>query len=136
MKYALAAGLAVMLGLTGVTIGYGQTAIQSTPTRKILAIGTINPGVEPESDSYLRDLGITLIAAVGGAPRGRYRMSVAEPTGTRSENRGGHLNPPFFSLEVVAEGGLARQLATGAKDASFSDSSTLVAGFLRSSLST
>jgi hypothetical protein len=48
MKYALATGLAVMLGLAAVTTGYGQTAIQSTPTTKILAIGTINPGVEPE----------------------------------------------------------------------------------------
>src|ERR1700751_237487 len=48
MKYALATGLAVMLGLAGVTTGYGQTAMQSTPTTKILAIGTINPGVEPE----------------------------------------------------------------------------------------
>ena len=48
MKYALAAGIAVMLGLAAVTTGYGQTAIQSTPTTKILAIGTINPGVEPE----------------------------------------------------------------------------------------
>src|SRR5215510_15176103 len=48
MKYALAAGLAVMLGLAGVTTRYGQTAMQSTPTTKILAIGTINPGVEPE----------------------------------------------------------------------------------------
>jgi hypothetical protein len=48
MKYALAAGLAVMLGLAGVTTGYGQTATQSTPTTKILTIGTINPGVEPE----------------------------------------------------------------------------------------
>ena len=48
MKYALAAGLAVMLGLAGVTTGYGQAAMQSTPTTKILAIGTINPGVEPE----------------------------------------------------------------------------------------
>src|ERR1700745_2104040 len=48
MKSAPAAGLAVMLGLAGVTTGYGQTAIQSTPTTKILAIGTINPGVEPE----------------------------------------------------------------------------------------
>ena len=48
MKYALAAGLAVMLGLAAVTTGYGQTAMQSTPTTKILAIGTINLGVEPE----------------------------------------------------------------------------------------
>ena len=48
MKWALAVGLAVMLGLAGVTTGYGQTAMQSTPTTKILAIGTINPGVERE----------------------------------------------------------------------------------------
>src|SRR6516165_2473859 len=48
MKYALAAGIAVMLGLAGVTTGDGQTAMQSTPTTKILAIGTINPGVERE----------------------------------------------------------------------------------------
>ena len=47
MKHALAAGLAVMLGLAGITTGYGQTAMQPTPTTKILAIGTINPGVDP-----------------------------------------------------------------------------------------
>ena len=48
MKYARVAGLAVMLGIAGLTTGYGQTAMQSTPTTKILAIGAINPGVEPE----------------------------------------------------------------------------------------
>ena len=48
MKYPRVAGLAVMLGLAGLTTGHGQTAMQSTPTTKILAIGTINPGVEPE----------------------------------------------------------------------------------------
>src|SRR5215831_2108820 len=48
MKYALAAGLSVMLGLAVVRTGYGPTAMRSTPTTKILAIGTINPGVEPE----------------------------------------------------------------------------------------
>jgi hypothetical protein len=48
MKYALIAGLAAILGLTGITTGYGQAAMQSTPTTKILAIGTINPGVKPE----------------------------------------------------------------------------------------
>ena len=48
MKYALAAGIAVMLGLAAVTTGYGQTAMQSTPTTKVLAIGTVNPGVERE----------------------------------------------------------------------------------------
>ena len=47
MKYALAAGLAVMLGLAAVPTEYGQTAMQPTLTTKILAIGTINPGVEP-----------------------------------------------------------------------------------------
>ena len=45
MKYALTAGLAVMLGLAGITTGGGQTAMQPTPTTKILATGTINPGV-------------------------------------------------------------------------------------------
>jgi hypothetical protein len=40
--------LAVMLGLASVTTGYGQTVMQTTPTTKILAIGTINPGVERE----------------------------------------------------------------------------------------
>jgi hypothetical protein len=48
MKYALTAGLAVMLGLAGITTGYGQITMQPTPTTKILAIGTINPGAEPE----------------------------------------------------------------------------------------
>jgi hypothetical protein len=48
LKYALAAGFAVLLGLAGATTGYGQAAIQSTPTTKLLAIGTINPGVERE----------------------------------------------------------------------------------------
>src|SRR5215470_15223263 len=46
MKHAPTAGLAVMLGVAGVPTGYGQTTMQSTPTTKILAIGTINPGVE------------------------------------------------------------------------------------------
>lgn len=48
MKFALAAGFAIMLGLASATTGYGQTAMQPTPTTKILAIGTINPGVERE----------------------------------------------------------------------------------------
>jgi hypothetical protein len=37
-----------MLGLAGITTGYGQIAMQPTPTTKILAIGTVNPGIEPE----------------------------------------------------------------------------------------
>jgi hypothetical protein len=48
MKFALAAGFATMLGLASATTGYGQTAMQQTPTTKILAIGTINPAVERE----------------------------------------------------------------------------------------
>jgi hypothetical protein len=47
-EYALAAGLAVMLSLASTATGYGQTPMQSTPTTKVLAIGTINPGVERE----------------------------------------------------------------------------------------
>ena len=47
MKCALTAGLAVTLGLAGAGAGYGQTAMQPTPTTKILAIGTINPEVDP-----------------------------------------------------------------------------------------
>ena len=35
-----------MLGLASATTGYGQTAMQPTPTTKILAIGTINPSVD------------------------------------------------------------------------------------------
>ncbi len=46
MKVALAAGFVMILGLTTATTGYGQTAMQPTPTTKILAIGTINPGVD------------------------------------------------------------------------------------------
>ena len=46
MKFALVIGFATMLGLASVTAGYGQTAMQPTPTTKILAIGTINPGVD------------------------------------------------------------------------------------------
>ena len=42
MKRALTASLA--LSLTGIETGYAQTA--TTPTTKILAIGTINPGVD------------------------------------------------------------------------------------------
>ena len=41
--YALAAMLCVAIATTG----YGQTAMQSTPTTKILAIGTVNAGVDP-----------------------------------------------------------------------------------------
>lgn len=46
MKFALVIGFATMLGLASATTGYGQAAMQPTPTTKILAIGTINPGVD------------------------------------------------------------------------------------------
>jgi hypothetical protein len=48
MKHALTAGLAMALSFAGMAPGYAQTAMQPTPTTKILAIGTVNPGVERE----------------------------------------------------------------------------------------
>jgi hypothetical protein len=48
MKHALTTGLVVALSLAGITTEYGQTAMQPTPTTKILAIGTVNRGVERE----------------------------------------------------------------------------------------
>jgi hypothetical protein len=53
MKAVLAAGLALAFCLVGPDTGYTQSAVPSTaapaptPTTKILAIGTINPGVDP-----------------------------------------------------------------------------------------
>jgi hypothetical protein len=47
MKYALAAALMLMFNLIGPNPGYAQSPAASTPTTKILAIGTINPGVDP-----------------------------------------------------------------------------------------
>ena len=47
MKHALAAGLMLTLGLIGPNAGHAQSATTSTPTTKILAIGTVNPGVDP-----------------------------------------------------------------------------------------
>ena len=46
MKRALTASLALALSLTGIETGYAQSAPTPTPTTKILAIGTINPGVD------------------------------------------------------------------------------------------
>ena len=46
MQQTLAAGLALMVGVAGSGAGYAQPATTSTPTTKILAIGTINPGVD------------------------------------------------------------------------------------------
>ena len=45
MKHALAAGLALMFGAADSGSGYAQPPTL-TPTTKILAIGTINPGVD------------------------------------------------------------------------------------------
>ena len=46
MKRALTASLALALSLTGTETGYAQSAPTPTPTTKILALGTINPGVD------------------------------------------------------------------------------------------
>jgi len=47
MKHALSAGLMLIFSLFGPNSGYTQPMTTSTPTTKILAIGTINPGVDP-----------------------------------------------------------------------------------------
>ena len=47
MKHALSAGLMLMFSLFGPNSGYAQPMTTSTRTTKILAIGTINPGVDP-----------------------------------------------------------------------------------------
>jgi hypothetical protein len=47
MKHALSAGLMLIFSLLGPNSGYAQPMTTSTPTTKILAIGTINPGVDP-----------------------------------------------------------------------------------------
>jgi hypothetical protein len=48
MKGALAAALAPLLvGLTSLGYGHAQPAAPPTPTTRILAIGTVNPGVDP-----------------------------------------------------------------------------------------
>jgi hypothetical protein len=47
MKHALTAGMMLVLGLMGPDTGHAQSATTSTPTTKILAIGTVNPGVDP-----------------------------------------------------------------------------------------
>jgi hypothetical protein len=41
------AGLMLIFSLFGPNSGYAQPMTTSTPTTKILAIGTINPGVDP-----------------------------------------------------------------------------------------
>lgn len=47
MKHVLAAGLMLMISLIGTSSGYAQPAATSTPTTKILAIGTVTPGIDP-----------------------------------------------------------------------------------------
>ena len=47
MKHAVSAGLMLIFSLFGPNSGYAQPMTTSTPTAKILAIGTINPGVDP-----------------------------------------------------------------------------------------
>jgi hypothetical protein len=47
MKHALSAGLMLIFSLFGPNSGYAQPMTTSPPTTKILAIGTINPGVDP-----------------------------------------------------------------------------------------
>jgi hypothetical protein len=47
MKHALSAGLMLIFSLVGPNSGYAQPVTTLTPTTKILAIGTINPGVDP-----------------------------------------------------------------------------------------
>jgi hypothetical protein len=46
MKDTLTAGLALILSLAGSVAGHAEPTTTSTPTTKILAIGTINPGVD------------------------------------------------------------------------------------------
>jgi hypothetical protein len=47
MKTALASALALIIGLMSAGIGHARSATPPTPTTRILAIGTINPGVDP-----------------------------------------------------------------------------------------
>jgi hypothetical protein len=47
MKAALASGLALVICLMSSDFGKAQSAAPPTPTTRILAIGTVNPGVDP-----------------------------------------------------------------------------------------
>src|ERR1700761_9374241 len=47
MKATFAIGLALVIGLAGSGAGHAQSAVTPTPTTRILAIGTINPGADP-----------------------------------------------------------------------------------------
>jgi hypothetical protein len=47
MKAALASALALIICLLSSGAGHAQAADPPTPTTRILAIGTVNPGVDP-----------------------------------------------------------------------------------------
>jgi hypothetical protein len=47
MKHAFSAGLMLIFSLFAPNSGYARPMTTSTPTTKILAIGTIDPGVDP-----------------------------------------------------------------------------------------
>jgi hypothetical protein len=48
MKITLASGVAALIiSLTSSGLGHAQSASPPTPTTRILAIGTLNPGVDP-----------------------------------------------------------------------------------------
>jgi hypothetical protein len=50
MKFTFASGFtALIICLMGAGIGHAQSANPPTPTTRILAIGTINPGVDPST---------------------------------------------------------------------------------------
>jgi hypothetical protein len=53
MKHVLAAGLTLILGLISPVSSHAQSAPPSTPTTKILAIGELNPGVDPAKASAI-----------------------------------------------------------------------------------
>lgn len=46
MKRLRTIGLALALSLAVITTGHGESKMQPTPTTKILAIGTANPGID------------------------------------------------------------------------------------------
>ncbi|HTS91181.1 MAG TPA: hypothetical protein VMG55_04200 [Stellaceae bacterium] len=46
MRHTIIVGLALILGMAGSNSGEAQPMTTSTPTTRILAIGTINPGVD------------------------------------------------------------------------------------------
>jgi hypothetical protein len=47
MKAALLSAFALIMCIAGMSVAHAQSAVPSTPTTRILAIGTANPGVDP-----------------------------------------------------------------------------------------